>query len=89
MLGARNRRVIYAGLSLPTFHAMGMIVQLMYPLLSGCPVVLFAPQWPAPPVVPHLQNTLRIARLCGCTAMSVVPSFLEVRGSLSEAHPIA
>ncbi|THG99107.1 hypothetical protein EW026_g3199 [Hermanssonia centrifuga] len=56
---------------------MGIGFQIIYPIVSGQSVSLFAPQYPAPPVVPHPQNTLEVCKLTCSTALTVVPSFLE------------
>ncbi len=67
-------------MTLPQFHAMGIGFQIIYPIVSAQSVSLFAPQYPAPPVVPHPQNTLEVCKLTCSTALTVVPSFLEVSG---------
>lgn len=66
-------------MGLPTFHAMGMLLQLSYPLSTGNEVVVYTPQFPAPPVVPHPQNIYEVALTTGCTALLALPSFVEVR----------
>lgn len=69
----------FGAMGLPTFHAMGMLLQLSYPLSTGNEVVVYTPQFPAPPVVPHPQNIYEVALTTGCTALLALPSFVEVR----------
>ena len=69
----------YAAMGLPTFHAMGLLLQVTYPLSVGREVVVYAPQYPAPPVVPHPQNVYEVSKLADCTAMLALPSYVEVR----------
>lgn len=74
-----SRDMRYAGMGAPTFHAMGMLLQLTYPLSTGREVVIYTPQYPAPPVVPHPQNVYEVSKLAQCTALSATPSFVDVR----------
>ncbi|GJE98682.1 putative NRPS-like protein biosynthetic cluster [Phanerochaete sordida] len=73
----RSRDVLYAAMGLPTFHAMGLLLQLTYPLSVGREVVVYTPQYPEPPVVPHPQNVYEVSKLAGCTAMLALPSYVE------------
>lgn len=66
-------------MALPTFHSMGILTQVMAPLVSGQPVAVYEPKYPAPPVIPNPQNLLDATRICGCNAVMTVPSFIEVR----------
>lgn len=75
---ARRRGVHWAAMALPTFHTMGIFMQLYAPLVSGRYVGLYAPQWPAPPVVPNPQNILETSKATECNGMMVVPSIVEV-----------
>lgn len=59
---------------------------MTYPLMSSQPATLFEPQWPAPPIVPNLRNTLEAAKLTNATGIYATPSFLEV--SLNTIIPI-
>ena len=88
MTGARDRHVIYSAMALPVFHVMGFTAQLVYPIMSGNPVGLFAPLWPAQPVVAYPHNTITTSRLCGCTGLTTVPSFLEVRTQTLACRPL-
>ncbi|EKM50758.1 uncharacterized protein PHACADRAFT_153008 [Phanerochaete carnosa HHB-10118-sp] len=72
-----NREVIWGGMALPTFHLMGICVQLYYPLVSGLSVCLFAPRAPASPVVPTPRNTIEAAMAAKCTGILTVPAFVE------------
>ena len=65
-------------MAVPTFHSMGILFQVVYPLMSSQPITLFEPQWPAPPVVPNMRNTIEAGRLTGATGVIATPSFLEV-----------
>ncbi len=64
-------------MALPTFHTMGIFLQLLTPLMSGQAVALYAPHAPAPPPVPNPDSILEISRLTGCSGLPAVPSFLE------------
>ncbi|GJE88440.1 acetyl-CoA synthetase-like protein [Phanerochaete sordida] len=75
--GARQRGICFGAMGLPTFHAMGLSQQLFFPLASAHPVVVYAPQHPAPPAVPHPQSIFALARASGCSALSLVPSVVE------------
>lgn len=57
---------------------MGILAQLYYPVTTGLPVAIFAPQEPLPPQIPNAQNILEVAKLTKCTSLSTVPTFLEV-----------
>ena len=72
-------------MGLPTFHALGFLLQVCYPMCTGKPVVVHAPQYPSPPTVAHPQNILEVARMAQCTALVVLPSFLEV-GRTTDPH---
>lgn len=85
---ARDRKVRYGGMALPTFHAMGLSIQIVYPLASSQPIALYAPQWPAPPVVPNTRNTLEFSKLMQCNGLISTPAFLEVRLRSSQSVPM-
>lgn len=73
----------FGAIGLPTFHAMGMSIQLVYPLALTQAVVVHPPMYPAPPVVVHPQSVYEVAKLCQCNALLVPPSFIEVRNPSS------
>ncbi|EKM50750.1 uncharacterized protein PHACADRAFT_153004 [Phanerochaete carnosa HHB-10118-sp] len=79
-----SRAVIWGGMALPTFHLMGICVQLYYPLVSGLPVCLFAPRAPASPVVPTPRNTIEAAMAAGCTGILTIPAFVEAWARLKD-----
>ncbi|EPQ57812.1 acetyl-CoA synthetase-like protein [Gloeophyllum trabeum ATCC 11539] len=79
------RPVIWGSMMLPSFHTLGIYMQLYAPLVSGEAVVTFPPKAPAPPVMPNPQNTLEHCRRGGATAVVVVPAFLEVWAQNLEA----
>lgn len=75
---ARKRGIRWAPMALPTFHTIGVWMQIIAPLTSGQPIALYPPQSPAPPVVPNADNVLEYSKLMGCTGIPAVPSFVEV-----------
>ena len=77
----------WAAMALPTFHSMGILTQLMAPLISAEPVGVYGPRAPAPPVVPNPQNLLDAIRLCGCNGVMIVPSFVEVCHATHRTQP--
>ncbi|GAB1517058.1 hypothetical protein RhiTH_000101 [Rhizoctonia solani] len=72
---------LYAGgirfgtMALPTFHAMGMFLQVMMPLYAGYTQVMFAPS--RIPVVPTPDLTIKAGIGARCEYMMCVPAFLE------------
>ncbi|KZT70000.1 acetyl-CoA synthetase-like protein [Daedalea quercina L-15889] len=75
VLDGRAHRLRWGGAALPAFHTMGIAVQLLAPLVSGCPTSLFPPR--APPVLPTPESTIENARRTRCNAVMSVPAFLE------------
>lgn len=65
----------------PSFHTMGIYMQLLAAFSSSEPVILFTPKDPEPPIIPNAHNILEVAKMTGCRALGSVPSFLEVRSS--------
>ena len=78
MMQNRRRDVCYALMGLPTFHAMGVILQFIMPLANAQTWIAYEPKYPAPPVVPTPQNTIEVAKLAQCDGLMTVPTFLEV-----------
>ncbi|KAH8102700.1 hypothetical protein BXZ70DRAFT_929500 [Cristinia sonorae] len=78
LFDSRGLNLRWASAVLPTFHTMGIMMQLYAPLASAEFVGLYAPQAPAPPVVPSPQNVLETARMTGCNAIPIVPSLIEI-----------
>ena len=76
--GTRKYGARWAAGALPTFHSMGVLVQLIAPLVSALPVGLYGPKYPAPPVVPNPQNVLDMTRRTGSDTIMTVPAFVEV-----------
>lgn len=64
---------------LPTFHILAFAWQMCFPLLTAQRMVIYAPQYPAPPVVPDPQSVLEVTKRLECTAVVTLPSFIEVR----------
>ncbi|KDN41199.1 hypothetical protein RSAG8_07613, partial [Rhizoctonia solani AG-8 WAC10335] len=60
----------------PTFHAMGIFLQILIPLYVGYTQVLFAPSHI--PVVPTSNLTIDAAASTKCSHMVCVPAFLEM-----------
>ena len=65
-------------MALPTFHAMGIYMQLYVPLATGYPIGLFAPRSPVSPVVPTPRTAIDASRAIGCNGIPTVPAFVEV-----------
>ena len=67
--------------SLPPFHALGVIFQLVYPTTSLKSVSVYAPtSYHDPtiaPVIPNAQNMIETIQRTKSTALLVVPFFLE------------
>ena len=66
-------------MGLPTFHGMGLLLHLTYPLVVGRGVVVYTPQDPAPPVIAHAQNVYEVSKLAGCNGIFALPTYVEVR----------
>ncbi|EKM59937.1 uncharacterized protein PHACADRAFT_206156 [Phanerochaete carnosa HHB-10118-sp] len=78
--------VRYGTMGLASFHSLGIVLQLIHPLATGAEVVVYTPQYPAPPVVAHPQNAYEVAKLAKCNALTVPPSFIDTKPSpLSKA----
>lgn len=77
--GAHRSAVRFGAMGLPTFHGMGILLQLCFPLCTAQDVVVFAPQYPAPPVIPHHRNIYEACSSSGCDALIALPSYVEVR----------
>ncbi|EIN05364.1 acetyl-CoA synthetase-like protein [Punctularia strigosozonata HHB-11173 SS5] len=75
--GGRKRSgdVIFGSMALPSFHTLGVMMQICAPLSSGRPIAVFQPQ--SPPTMPNPDNTLKAAKATGTTALPTVPAFLE------------
>lgn len=71
-------QLLWACAAMPTFHSTGIVAHVLTPLVSGIPVGLFAPQAPAPPILPNARNILEAAIATGCNAMASMPIFIEV-----------
>ena len=74
----KKHRIRWAGMYLPPFHAMGILVQFLGPLVGVEPGVHFTPQSPDPPVVPNPEIILETARVADSDALATVPSMVEV-----------
>lgn len=74
------------GAMLPTFHTMGIFIQLYGPLATSEFVALYTPHEPAPPAVPNPQNLLEAIKVTGAMSAAVVPAFLEVGNLIFEGR---
>ncbi|KAH8102928.1 hypothetical protein BXZ70DRAFT_927267 [Cristinia sonorae] len=74
----REHHVRWAAAALPSFHTLAIFMQLYAPLSSGEYVGLYAPQSPAPPIIPTPQNVLEVAQVTGCDGIFSIPAFIEV-----------
>jgi acyl-coenzyme A synthetase/AMP-(fatty) acid ligase len=70
--------LLLGAMALPAFHLYGMCWQFFAPLFTARPIVLFAPRFPQPAVVPSPANVLRAVERTGANSVCAVPSFLEV-----------
>ncbi|CCM01374.1 uncharacterized protein FIBRA_03424 [Fibroporia radiculosa] len=69
----------WASMMLPSFHMLGVVTQLLFPLATGYPNVLFPPRTHLGelPVIPTPDNTLEAIQKSSFTMLIVVPAFLE------------
>ncbi|KAF9228211.1 acetyl-CoA synthetase-like protein [Gyrodon lividus] len=67
--------------SLPSFHTLGMYIQLFMPIASLKSVSVYAPTSyhdpTAAPVIPNSENAIESVQLTNSNALVVVPAFLE------------
>jgi hypothetical protein len=68
--------IVIATPGLPSFHTMG-VSQLMHPLYTGRPTVIFRPTYPRPPTVTSPQTVLDTLKAVRAGGAFVVPSLLE------------
>ncbi|CAE6475175.1 unnamed protein product [Rhizoctonia solani] len=74
---------IVGTMTLPTFHCMGLNLQVLAPLYTGYTQVLFAPS--RIPAVPTPASTLEAITSISCTFLICVPVFLEAWAHDEEA----
>ncbi|GJE99113.1 acetyl-CoA synthetase-like protein [Phanerochaete sordida] len=77
LFDARDHGIRWGSMPLPPYHTIGIYMQLFAPIMSGHPVSLYKPQYPAAPPVPTPLNVIRAARVTGATGIAIVPAFLE------------
>ncbi|GJE96032.1 acetyl-CoA synthetase-like protein [Phanerochaete sordida] len=77
IFGSCLAKARFGAMGLPTFHGMGILFQLCYPLCSSQAVVVNAPQYPDPPIFPNPQSMYELCRMAECTAVIALPSFIE------------
>lgn len=77
-----------AAMHLPSFHNMGIVAQLLGPLVSGSGVALFPPQsihdHSQLPIVPTSDNVVEHSKRNGVTFMASVPSWVELWAQTGE-----
>ncbi|KAH8088917.1 hypothetical protein BXZ70DRAFT_954747 [Cristinia sonorae] len=73
-----KHQLLWGNMALPTFHSIGIMAQVLLPLVSGLWIALFTPQAPAPPTLPNPVNMIEVAKLAGCTVIGAVPIFIEM-----------
>lgn len=80
LLQSRERAVRWAAMSLPPYHSLAFVLQMLCPLVSTQPTGLFSPRAPMQqlPIMATPQNTLEAARRARCTAITCVPAMAEV-----------
>ncbi|KDN39667.1 hypothetical protein RSAG8_08695, partial [Rhizoctonia solani AG-8 WAC10335] len=66
---------IVGTMTLPTFHCMGLILQVLAPIYVGYTQLLFAP--PRVPAMPSPTSTLEAIANVKCAYLICVPAFLE------------
>ena len=82
MSTAAKHGVHWGSMPLPTYHTIGIYMQLFAPLVGGYAVCLYYPNAPAPPPVPTPANVLDACRVTGTTGINIVPAFLEASALL-------
>jgi acyl-coenzyme A synthetase/AMP-(fatty) acid ligase len=75
---AHQKPLLLGVMALPTFHIMGLFMQLVIPLSTGRTIALYAPQAPRPPIIPNPANTLAALESTGSNFTCSVPTFIEV-----------
>lgn len=73
-----SQEIVFGAMGLPSFHAIGLLLQLTYPLAMGRGVVVYTPQYPDPPILPHAQNMYEVAKMTRCNGIFAVPAFIQV-----------
>ncbi|KAI0337721.1 acetyl-CoA synthetase-like protein [Trametopsis cervina] len=82
---SRKRPIRGASGALPSFHTMGISLQMLDPLATGQWVGLFTPQDPLPPPIPTPEKVLDLARVTKCNSITSVPTFIEIWAQSEEA----
>ena len=78
LFGTQRRTVRFGAMGLPTFHSMGLLLQMFFPLCSSQAVAVFTPQHPEPPVVPTPVNIYEACKATKSEGVIATPSFIEV-----------
>jgi hypothetical protein len=72
---------------LQMFHAMGILTQIVQPLVTRTIVSSFELSYPNPPMLPTPRLVMDVMRKTNATAACVHPIFLEVCSSWNLFHP--
>ena len=78
IFGTKRSDTRFGAMGLPTFHSMGLILQVFFPLATSHAVAVFAPQYPSPPIVSSPKSILDVAKITKCEGLIAPPSFVEV-----------
>jgi acyl-coenzyme A synthetase/AMP-(fatty) acid ligase len=73
--------VVTGSALLPTFHMMGLFLQIINPLMSGATASILRPNYPDAPLLPTPQLVLDGMKKTKCNIACAVPAYLEVHSS--------
>ncbi|KIP04467.1 hypothetical protein PHLGIDRAFT_193243, partial [Phlebiopsis gigantea 11061_1 CR5-6] len=82
---ARKQGIIWGSMAIPTFHTMGIFMQLLPPFSTGNPVGLYPPNAPASPPVPTPSSLLQACKEAGVSGIPTVPVFIEAWAKSEES----
>lgn len=78
IFGTKRSSTRFGAMSLPTFHSMGLILQIFLPLSASHAIATFTPQYPAPPVIASPKSVLAVSKVAQIQGLIAPPSFVEV-----------
>ena len=81
--GTSTQQVI-GGMMLPTFHSMGLALQIFIPLFTKATLAMFAPAFPLLPPIPSPPAMLKAMKSTKTTICLVVPVFIEAWASSND-----
>ncbi|KAH0833861.1 putative aminoadipate reductase [Lanmaoa asiatica] len=83
------KHIIICAASLPSYHTIGTLVQLIYPIASLKSIAVYPPtsyyNSTIAPVLPNPQNTIEVVQLTKSNSLVIVPAFLEEWVTSSQA----